>query len=339
MEIILVFLLLLCGVSSHTWLEALRQIGSNGAFQGQPGYPRGYIARNDSKFSDDALTYRITTRDPSTPLCHPSQQVATGYNNSLYPRLTASPGSFVALQYQENGHTSAPQVPEGRPFRSGNVYVYASTTLRDEKFLSVHGNWTSSGSLESGKLVATHFFDDDLCFQDQGSGPTKINAQRKAAAQGLRSVTCQTDIHIPQEIDSKVVALYWVWEWDLWPNTEKTAPETYTACSEITISDGNNVSSSIDFDESLPLNERAVQNQLAIQYEVLELGTGTSAPPLVTSLYSSSTASAAAPTVSPMNMTTVSSPTLTATSAETGFATVRVPSATIIVTVTAVVAL
>lgn len=99
------------GVSAHTWLEALRSIGSNGAFTGETGYPRGFVARTDPAFSDNAATYRITAKDASTPLCHPAQQVANGYANPQFPRLNASAGSFVALTYQENGHVSAPQVP------------------------------------------------------------------------------------------------------------------------------------------------------------------------------------------------------------------------------------
>lgn len=323
-------LLLSGGVSAHTWLEALRSIGSNGAFTGELGYPRGFVARTDPKFSDDAVMYRITAKDASTPLCHPAQQVANGYANSQFPRLNASAGSFVALTYQENGHVSAPQVPEGRPYRSGNVYVYATTTLRDEKFLAVHGNWTVDGSLESGRLLATRFYDDENCYQNQGSGPTPINAERKAASDGLDSVDCQTDIKLPEDIGSDTLALYWVWNWSLFPNMDKTAFEAYTACVELDISPGGSASPEIEFDDSVPLNQRAVQSQLATQFEVFELGTGTAAPPLVTSLYSN-TASAASPTTMP---TKTSASTVSETNDRSGFTTILTPSATVTVTVT-----
>ncbi|KAI3397153.1 hypothetical protein diail_11216 [Diaporthe ilicicola] len=336
MERKLVFLLLLSQALGHTWLESIRLIGTNGAFTGDPGFPRGFVGRTDPSFSDDALTYRITARDESTPLCHPSQQVANGYSNPLYPRSNASAGSFIGLQYGENGHVSAPQVPEGRPYRSGNIYIYGTTSLRDEKFTSVHGNWTADGSLESGRLLASHFFDDEVCFQDQGSQPTQINAERKNAA-GLFSVNCQTDFQIPQEISSDILAVYWVWEWDLWPNMNNVAPEAYTACSEINISPGEQSQSDIVFDESIPLDQRAVQSQLAAQFEVFQLGTGTAAPPLVTSLYSSP-ASAGSPSIPPTNATMVSSLPVTTSPARTGFTTVYVPSATVTVTVKAVVA-
>lgn len=329
-----IYLLLLSGgVSAHTWLEALRSIGSNGAFTGTPGYPRGFVARDDPSFSDDSSTYRITAKDAATPLCHPSQQVANGYANSKFPRLNASAGSWIALQYQENGHVSAPQVPEGRPYRSGNVYVYASTTLRDEEFSAVYGNWTTEGSLESGKLIATRFYDDGKCYQNQGSGPTTINAERKAASNGLASVDCQSDVQLPQDINSDVLALYWVWDWSLWPNMEgKTAFEAYTACSEINISKGGSASSDIAFDDSLPADQRAVKSQLATQFEVFELGTGTAAPPPATNA-PSTTASAVSPTASP---TSAGTSAVSRTNECSGFTTILVPSATVTVTVTAV---
>lgn len=326
-----IYLLLLAGsASAHTWLEALRSIASNGAFTGEPGYPRGFVGRDDASFSDDASTYRILTKDASTPLCHPAQQVANGYTNPQYPRLNASVGSWIALTYQENGHVSAPQVPEGRPYRSGNIYVYATTTLRDEEFSAVHGNWTAEGTLQSGRLIATRFYDDDNCFQNQGSGSTPINAERKAAANGLASVDCQSDIKIPEDIESDVLAVYWVWDWTLNPNMQNEATELYTACAEIDISQGTKTLSEVVFDDSVPRDQRAIKSQLATQFEVFELGTGTAAPPPVTSLHSNA-ASAASPTSPP---TYTGTPTVSESNESSAFTTILVPSATVTVTVT-----
>ncbi|KAG8163759.1 hypothetical protein KVR01_007056 [Diaporthe batatas] len=316
MEKAILALILLTGrVSAHTWLESLRLIGPNGAFTGEPGFPRGFISRQDPAYSDDALTYRITAKEAATPLCHPAQQLDNGYSNPEFPRLKASAGSFVALTYQENGHVSAPQVPEGRPYRSGNVYVYASTSLRDEEFEAVHGNWTADGELKSGRLLGTHFYDDDSCYQNQGSAGTPIN-----------SVDCQTDIQLPEDIDSDRIALYWIWSWPLWPNTEKEAAEFYVACAEIDIS-GVSSPSEVSVDSSIPINQRAVQTQLDTQFEVFELGTGTAAPPPVTS-------TKIAPSSAP---STTHFPSSTASEVDecSGLTTVYVPSATVTVTVTA----
>lgn len=319
-------LFLLCGsATAHTWLESLRSIGSNGAFTAAPGFPRGFVSRQDPSFSDDALTYRITTKDAATPLCHPNQQIANGYTDPQYPRLKASAGSRIALTYQENGHVSAPQVPEGRPYRSGNVYVYASTSLRDEDFGGVFGNWSADGSLESGRLLATHFYDDRRCFQNQGSGGTPINAARKAAAAGLESVDCQTDIQLPQDIQSDKLMIYWAWDWTLWPNTDKSAVEVYTACAEIDISQGSSTFE-VSVDDSLPLDQRAVQSQLDTQFEVFELGTGTAAPPSVTSLKTHTAASSTAlPVTTDTNI-------VSEANEGSGFTTVYVPGATVTVT-------
>lgn len=300
MEKSYLFLLLLSGCAcAHTWLEALQSITSNGSFTSTLGFPRGFVARNDPAFSDDSMTYRITAKDSTTPLCHHSQQVANGYTNPQYPRLNASAGSWISLTYGENGHVSAPQVPMGRPYRSGNVYVYASTTLRDEEFVGVHGNWTADNSLESGRLIATHFFDDEICFQDQGSNPSVINSHRKAAAKNLSSVNCQTDIQLPEDITSDVLALYWVWDWSLWPNMANTSFEAYTTCAEVDITHGGAASSAIVVNDSVPLDKRALQSQLATQFEVFELGTGTAAPPPVTSLPPTTSSSAVSPTATP----------------------------------------
>ena len=299
MELPFIFLLLLAGgASAHSWLEALRSIASNGSFTSEPGFPRGFVSRNDSSFSDDAMMYRITAKDTTTPLCHPSQQVANGYINPRYPRLNASAGSWISLTYQENGHVSAPQVPMGRPYRSGNVYVYASTTLRDEDFHGVHGNWTADNALQNGRLLATHYFDDTKCFQDQGSSPSPINARRKAASGNLTSIDCQTDIQIPEDITSDVLALYWVWDWSLWPHMDNTSYEAYTTCAEIDISQGGTASSEIAVGDSIPLDLKALPSQLATQFEVFELGVGTAAPTPVTSLYPNTT-SAVSPNATP----------------------------------------
>ncbi|POS68910.1 hypothetical protein DHEL01_v212696 [Diaporthe helianthi] len=326
---ILALLLLSGQASAHTWLESLRLIGANGAFTGAPGFPRGFVSRQDPSFSDDALTYRITDKDAAIPLCHSSQQITNGYNNPQFPRLKASAGSFVALKYQENGHVSAPQVPEGRPFRSGNVYVYASTKFRDEEFSGVHGNWTADGSLKAGRLIGTHFYDDNSCYQNQGSGGTPINVERKATAGGLESVDCQTDIQLPEDIDSDKLMVYWVWDWTLWPNTDKEAYEAYTACAEIHISKGDGSPSEISVDDSLPVNQRAVQSQLDTRFEVFELGTGTAAPP-------SATVSKIAPSTTASHTSTFATSTVSKADACSGLTTVYVPSATVTVTVTAV---
>lgn len=323
------FLLLLLsgsvGVSAHSWLESLRIIGSNGGFTGAPGFPRGFVSRQDPSFSDDAMTYRITTKDAATPLCHPNQQIANGYTNPQYPRLKASAGSRIALTYQENGHVSAPQVPEGRPYRSGNIYVYASTSLRDEDFTDVFGNWSADASLESGRLLATHYYDDQFCYQNQGSGGTPINAERKAAAGNLDSVDCQTDFQLPQDIKSEKLMIYWTWDWSLWPNTDTTAFEAYVACAEIDISQGGS-SPGVSVDDSLRFDQRAVQSQLDTQFEVFELGTGTAAPPSVTSL---KTHTAASSTALPITTDTY---TVSEANEGSGFTTVYVPSATVTVT-------
>lgn len=100
-------------------------------------------------------------------------------------------------------------------------------------------------------------------------------------------------------------------------------------CAELDISQGGS-SPKVSVDNSLPLDQRAVQSQLATQFEDFELGTGTEAPPLVTSL-SSHIVSAA---LSILPITTATS-TVSEADECLGFTTIYVPSATVTVTITA----
>lgn len=124
--------------------------------------------------------------------------------------------------------------------------------------------------------------------------------------------------------------VYWVWDWTLWPNTDKEAFEAYTSCAEIDISQGSSPSE-VSVDDSLPLDQRAVQSQLATQFEVFELGTGTVAPPSVASL-DPHTASATSSTALPI---TTATSTVSEADECSGYTTIYVSSATLTVTLTA----
>lgn len=149
----------------HTWLETIRRISSEGLFVGEPGYPRGYHPRTEPNFNDDAMMHRILQVDDSTPLCKDTQQ--PGSYNDKYPRLTAAPGEHVALQYLENGHTTTPQVPVGRPYKGGIVSIYATTeSIKNQAYNDVHGAWNADGTGgdKRGRLIATRYFDDGVCY-------------------------------------------------------------------------------------------------------------------------------------------------------------------------------
>ena len=52
--------LLVAPASAHTWIEQFRVISSNGTYIGDPGYPRGYMARTDPGFNG---FYRVSHCD------------------------------------------------------------------------------------------------------------------------------------------------------------------------------------------------------------------------------------------------------------------------------------
>lgn len=102
----------------------------------------------------------------------------------------------------------------------------------------------------------------------------------------------------------------------------------YSACAEIDISEKSSPPPAVSFDDSLPLNQRAVQSQLDNQFEVFELGTGTAAPPSVT-------ATKATPQITPSSTTFATSTVSEVDECSGLLTTVYVPSATVTVTVTA----
>ena len=185
----------------------------------------------------------------------PQQQKQTQTDGS--PRLKASPGAFVALRYQENGHVTLPQNQPGKPANRGNVYIYGTTQPKaDEKFLDVHGKWNAQGTGgdKRGKLLATQPFDDGQCYQVNG-GQISTQRQTKFPHQADQlmgtNLWCQNDIAIPTDAPSgKPYTLYWVWDWPTQkgvdPGLPNGKPETYTTCMDVDISAGGKTRRSPD---------------------------------------------------------------------------------------------
>ncbi|MCJ1350290.1 MAG: hypothetical protein MMC33_000271 [Icmadophila ericetorum] len=253
---------------AHTWIENMRIIGANGSFIGANGYPRNFLPRSAPGWNDGLFTHLLPPDDlnrnntilPTDPMCPSQQQQMT--QTSGFPRLQASPGSMVSLQYEENGHVTLPWNQPGKPANRGTVYVYGTSTPQtDQKFLEVHGpsGWNSKGTGGDGQgiLIGTTNFDDGQCYQVNGGN---ISTARKAeypfTPPGNTSVysfgsdlVCQTNILLPQDVPTgQPYTIYWVWDWPTAANTTglplgKT--EIYTSCMDIDIiprSSGNTTS-------------------------------------------------------------------------------------------------
>ena len=256
-------------------------INGQGQFTGNPGYARNATARTSPGFSDLLMVHilpgqgqpTIEERDinstdtqditPTDPMCKKTQQQQI--QTSGLPRLSAAPGSLVALRYQENGHVSLPQNQPGKPPNRGTVYIYGTTQPKaEENFLDVFNQWNADGTGgdKRGKLLETQPFDDGHCYQmNSGSISTQRQQQYPHAADKLMGADlwCQNDIKIPTDtVSGKPYTLYWVWDWPTEPGVDPNLPkgkaEIYTTCMDVDI---NGAASKRGFVEARALQPQA----------------------------------------------------------------------------------
>ncbi|KAF7938663.1 uncharacterized protein EAE98_001001 [Botrytis deweyae] len=254
-------LLLFQLTAAHTWADELRVIARNGTFTTPKGYPRAYTPRVGAYNPDDNLWKLLNAVPDSTTICNPKQVPGAKPLDSSQQILSAAPGDFVAVRYQENGHVTEPtqaDTPEqGKGFGSGIVYVYGTADSKaTDKFNAIHKVWNKDGTGgdKRGKLLATQYFDDMACFLagntngnlfvDEPTNKVTI-AMARAEAYKFSQTTqmgpnlwCQTDFQIPVEAQAnKDYSIYWVWDW---PTMDKktgktTVSEIYTSCADIAI--------------------------------------------------------------------------------------------------------
>ncbi|KAI1827094.1 hypothetical protein F4861DRAFT_431969 [Xylaria intraflava] len=276
--------------NAHTWVEYLYHVSGTGAFTGDPGYPIGYIPRQQG-VSDDAHQTKILDTSTNPPVCKPLSSSDT----TKYPPLKAAPGSYIAMQYQENGHVTQPDLTP-RPYRGGNVYVYGTTQHQDSDGINdVLNAWTADGKggNQKGKLLATHYFDDGQCFQDNPGNP--IVDARKAKF-GVDQLFCQTDLQLPTDLPTDgTYTLMWVWDWPRIISDTQNVTEIYTTCAQIDLSGSANSESvsanpTIKFAGTGNIQSAAISSQLNELIEATTLGIGTNSPPAPTGLGDATTA-------------------------------------------------
>ncbi|KAK5081124.1 hypothetical protein LTR24_008289 [Lithohypha guttulata] len=239
--------------SAHTWVEQLNIIAPNGTMVGAPGFVRGNVKRGTPGFGDPAMV-NLLPPNPRPPnqifdsdlMCKDTQTTQTQSDGS--PRLQAAAGANVALRYQENGHVTLPQGQPGKPENRGTVYVYGTTQPQaDDKFLSIHRQWTADGQGgdKRGVLLSTRDFDDAQCYQVNG-GEISTTRQKTFAhtSNSLMGADlwCQQDIQLPATAPTgQPYTLYWVWDWPTMPGTEgfpEGKQEIYTTCMDVDIVKG-----------------------------------------------------------------------------------------------------
>ncbi|KAI9782259.1 MAG: hypothetical protein M1839_005373 [Geoglossum umbratile] len=105
--------------NGHSWVDSIQKIDSEGQLIGAPGYIRNYTARVANQDVDRRNTYEIESSEQT--FCGPYQKAQ--FQANRFPRLNASSGSQIVAQYLENGHISAPVVPDSIV---GNIYWFGS---------------------------------------------------------------------------------------------------------------------------------------------------------------------------------------------------------------------
>lgn len=209
---------------AHSNVERLMRIAPNGTMIGTEGYPRGFVSRTNPQYSDPAVGWLVPPNgnskilQPDTKVASPPQRTAN-YSTDL-PMLVAAPGDMIALQYQENGHVTIPDVQPNKTNNRGTVFIYGTTDLSPEaNILDILYKWTADGTGGDGKgqLLATRNFDDGQCYQ---VNTNEISIQRQAefskpAEEPMgQNLWCQSDVKLPSDLAvGKPYTILWIWDW------------------------------------------------------------------------------------------------------------------------------
>jgi hypothetical protein len=249
------FFIFMQTANAHSWIEQHQVIGPDGAYIGDYGYSRGYVARTDPSFTGYSDKWQLPSPDTdisrtrindSMLLCHPSQRTAT--YSSQYPQLSVAPGSYVAMKYLENGHVSQPFIPAGKPAGSGTVFIFGTYEPSELETLVDVLSWTADGKGGNGKgwLMSAQNYDDGRCHQ-LNQAPISINRQMSDGNHIPGQPTsqleqwCESDVLIPADAPiGSTLTTYWVWDWGTGMQTEGAMcgkDEYYTTCSDYKVVD------------------------------------------------------------------------------------------------------
>ncbi|CAG9950807.1 unnamed protein product [Clonostachys rosea f. rosea IK726] len=246
----------------HYWVERLMRINLEGTFPGDRGYIRGAVSRYSPSFTDSQMLHLLD----SGLMCKETQR--TRNYSADFPPLVASPGSFIALQYQENGHVTLPWLSPHKP-TPGQVFVCGtSEPYVGDLFRSIHRVWDreGGGGDARGRLLAQWAFDDGQCYQ-RNEGTESLFRQNTYAKVPSPpqdgDLWCQIDIRLPAGLHEQYT-LYWVWEWPAAPTSEYPAgqPEIYTSCMDVLIGDGGLETGNVDYTGGQDLNFAGIPKQL-----------------------------------------------------------------------------
>ncbi|KAH9862682.1 hypothetical protein J1614_010775 [Plenodomus biglobosus] len=240
----------------HTWIEQIRNVNDEGEYVGQYGYARGMVAKTDPGYTGTSMNWELPAGqgklfiDETTPLCHTAQRKPV-QSSENYPRLQATPGGYIAMRYQENGHVTKPENQLGKPEKAGTVFVYGTTEPDENETLLTVLEWTQDGQggNKKGKLLTMNDFDDGRCYEINDSEnwqerskviPNYAMGQAVEGQPGNYPLACETDVQLPETAElGKPYTFYWVWQWNTAPGVDPGLPkgkdEYYTTCIDVDV--------------------------------------------------------------------------------------------------------
>jgi hypothetical protein len=246
----------------HTWIEQLRNVNDQGEYVGEYGYPRGMVSKTDPGFTGFSMNWELPGANAqgnvfinkTTPLCHTAQRQQK-QSQDKYPRLQATPDGFIAMRYMENGHVTLPNNQKGKPKKAGTVFVYGTTTPKEDETLANVLQWTQDGQGgdKAGKLITMNDFDDGRCYeanntpemqQRRKANPNYAMGQAIEGAPGNYPLFCETNVQLPKDAPmGKPYTFYWVWQWNTAPDVDPGLPagkdEYYTTCIDVDVASAN----------------------------------------------------------------------------------------------------
>lgn len=254
-------------VIAHTWIEQMRNIGPDGSYVGEYGYPRGFKDKAAPGYDGETdMNWLMPPLEQQPPfitadnlLCHTNQRKPV--QSDKFPRLKSAPGAWLALRYAENGHVSNPsdlnghvpgELDLGRRPNGGSVFVFGTKEPKEDEKLADVLRWTKDGQGgdKRGILLAVNDYDDGRCYEINPVTKERQQQFPNGAAGAAEGATgfplyCETNVQLPEDAEvGKPYTLYWVWQWPIdagdGPNNDPTYPkgkdQYYSTCMDVDIS-------------------------------------------------------------------------------------------------------
>lgn len=244
----------LCSIASaHSWIEQLSNVGSDGAYLSEYGYPRAFVDKGVAGFDQTANKWQLPPPGQrllktNDLLCHPEQR--NPHQLPSFPRLKSVSGGTVAMRYAEGGHVTMDGGGVGlygKPKQGGTAFVFGTSQPSSEQAMTAVLEWTrdGTGGDHRGQLLASQNFDDGRCYENNDTPlanlrRSQISASLSGKAGSQKELLCETDVQLPPDLEpGKPYTLYWVWQWPTAPgkdpNDLEGKDEYYTSCIDVDI--------------------------------------------------------------------------------------------------------